>query len=88
MERWDAMFTARLRSHISSCPYGMPLLQESGYALAVLATFTRGRFNLGDALYDVAKNAVCRLASSLAEETKDSDLAFVGVSPGCWRWSE
>jgi NAD(P)-dependent dehydrogenase (short-subunit alcohol dehydrogenase family) len=82
------MFTAGLRSHISSCPYGMPLFQESGYALAVRTTFTRCRFNLGNAFYNVAKNAVCRLVSALAEETKDSDLAFVGVSPGCWRWSE
>jgi NAD(P)-dependent dehydrogenase (short-subunit alcohol dehydrogenase family) len=34
--------------------------------------------------YDVAKNAVCRLVSALAGETKDSDVAVVGVSPG-WR---
>jgi NAD(P)-dependent dehydrogenase (short-subunit alcohol dehydrogenase family) len=60
----------------------MPLLEESGYGLAVLTTFTRERRYLGKAFYDVAKNAVCRLVSALAEEKKDSDLAFVGVSPG------
>jgi NAD(P)-dependent dehydrogenase (short-subunit alcohol dehydrogenase family) len=82
MDRWDGMFAAGLRSHFSSCLYGLPLLQESGYGLAVLTTFTRGRRYLGNAFYDVAKNAVCRLVSALAEETKDSDLAIVGVSPG------
>jgi NAD(P)-dependent dehydrogenase (short-subunit alcohol dehydrogenase family) len=82
MERWDGMFTAGRRSHFSSCLYAMPLLEESGYGLAVLTTFTRGRRYLGNAFYDVAKNAVCRLVSALAEEKKDSDLAFVGVSPG------
>ena len=82
MDRWDGMFTAGLRSHFSTCLYGLPLLQESGYGLAVLTTFTRGRHYLGNAFYDVAKNAVCRLVSALADETKDSDLAIVGVSPG------
>jgi NAD(P)-dependent dehydrogenase (short-subunit alcohol dehydrogenase family) len=82
MDRWDGMFTAGLRSHFSTCLYGFPLLQESGHGLAVLTTFTRGRRYLGNAFYDVAKNAVCRLVSALADETKESDLAIVGVSPG------
>jgi len=82
MDRWDGMFTSGLRSHFSSCLYGLPLLQESGHGLAVLTTFTRGRRYLGNAFYDVAKNAVCRLVSALADETKDSDVAIVGVSPG------
>ncbi len=82
MDRWDGMFTAGLRSHLSTCLFGMPLLREAGYGLAVLTTFTRGRRYLGNVFYDVAKNAVCRLVTALAEETKDTDLAVVGVSPG------
>jgi NAD(P)-dependent dehydrogenase (short-subunit alcohol dehydrogenase family) len=65
-----------------TCLYGLPLLADTGYGLAVLTTFTRGRRYLGNVFYDVAKNAVCRLVSALAEEAKDSDLAIVGVSPG------
>ena len=82
MERWDGMFTAGLRSHLATCLYGLPLLRETGYGLVVLTTFTRGRRYLGNVFYDVAKNAVCRLVTGLAEETKDTDLAIVGVSPG------
>lgn len=82
MARWDGMFTAGLRSHLATCLFGLPLLQDTGYALAVLTTFTRGRRYLGNVFYDVAKNAVCRLVTALAEETKDTDLAVVGVSPG------
>jgi NAD(P)-dependent dehydrogenase (short-subunit alcohol dehydrogenase family) len=82
MDRWDGMFTAGLRSHLATCLFGMPLLQEAGYGLAVLTTFTRGRRYLGNVFYDVAKNAVCRLVTALAEETRDTDLAVVGVSPG------
>jgi NAD(P)-dependent dehydrogenase (short-subunit alcohol dehydrogenase family) len=82
MDRWDGMFTAGLRSHLATCLFGIPLLQEAGYGLAVLTTFTRGSRYLGNVFYDVAKNAVCRLVTALAEETKDTDLAVVGVSPG------
>jgi NAD(P)-dependent dehydrogenase (short-subunit alcohol dehydrogenase family) len=82
MDRWDGMFNAGLRSHLSTCLYGMPLLHETGCALTVLTTFTRGQRYLGNVFYDVAKNAVCRLVSALAEESRDTDLAFVGVSPG------
>lgn len=82
MERWDGMFAAGLRSHLSTCLFGMPLLQATGHGLAVLTTFTRGRRYLGNVFYDVAKNAVCRLVSALAEETRETDLAVVGLSPG------
>lgn len=82
MDRWDGMFTAGLRSHFSSCLYGLPLLQESGYGLCVLTTFTRGRRYLGNAFYDVAKNGVCRLVAALAEEARESDVAIIALSPG------
>jgi NAD(P)-dependent dehydrogenase (short-subunit alcohol dehydrogenase family) len=82
MDRWDGMFAAGLRSHMATCLFGFPLLREAGYGLAVLTTFTRGRRYLGNVFYDVAKNATCRLVSALAEETKDTDLAVIGVSPG------
>lgn len=82
MDRWDGMFTAGLRSHLSSCLFGMPLLRSAGYGLAVLTTFTRGRRYLGNVFYDVSKNAVCRLVTALGEETKETDVAVVGVSPG------
>lgn len=82
MDRWDGMFTAGLRSHMATCLFGMPLLREAGYGLAVLTTFTRGRRYLGNVFYDVAKNAVCRLVTALADETRDTDLAVVGLSPG------
>jgi hypothetical protein len=55
---------------------------DAGYGLAVPTTFTRGRRYLGNVFCDVAKNAVCRLVTALAEEIKDTDLAIVGVSPG------
>jgi len=82
MDRWEGMFTAGLRSHMATCLFGLPLLREAGYGLAVLTTFTRGRRYLGNVFYDVAKNAVCRLVSALAEDLRESDIAVIGLSPG------
>jgi NAD(P)-dependent dehydrogenase (short-subunit alcohol dehydrogenase family) len=82
MARWDGMFTSRLRAHISSCMYGIPLMLGAGQGLVVLTTFTRGRRYLGNVFYDVAKNAVCRLASGLADDLGDREIAVIALSPG------
>ena len=82
MDRWDGMFTAGLRSHLATCLFGLPLLRETGYGLAVLTTFTRGRHYLGNVFYDVAKNAVCRLVTALAEETRENGPGRCGRVAG------
>lgn len=82
MSRWDGMFTSGLRAHISSCRYGLPLMLPAGQGLVVLTTFTRGRRYLGNVFYDVAKNAVCRLASGLAADLGDREIAVIALSPG------
>lgn len=76
------MFTAGLHPRLATCRYGLPLVRETGYRLAVLTTFTRGRRYLGNVFSDVAHNAVSRLVTGLAEETQDTGRAIVGVSPG------
>jgi NAD(P)-dependent dehydrogenase (short-subunit alcohol dehydrogenase family) len=82
MERWEGMFTAGLRAHLVTCRFALPAMVERGRGLIVLTTFTNGRRYLGNLFYDVAKNGVCRMASGLAEELKDTDLAAVALSPG------
>lgn len=82
MDRWDGMFNAGLRSQLATCLFGLPLMLERRRGLVVLTTFTRGRHYLGHVFYDVAKNAVCRLASALAHELEETDVAVVALSPG------
>src|ERR1022692_4906017 len=53
-----------------------------GSGLIALTTFTMGRRYLGNVFYDVAKNGVCRLASALAEEVKETDISVVALTPG------
>jgi NAD(P)-dependent dehydrogenase (short-subunit alcohol dehydrogenase family) len=81
-ERWDGMFTSGLRSHMTTCLHGLPAMVNAGNGLVVLTTFTRGRRYLGNVFYDVAKNGVCRMASALAEDLGDRDIAVIGLSPG------
>jgi NAD(P)-dependent dehydrogenase (short-subunit alcohol dehydrogenase family) len=82
MQRWDGMFTAGLRAHLVTCRFGLPLMLPYPGGLVVLTTFTQGKRYLGNVFYDVAKNAVCRMASGLAEELADHEIAVVALSPG------
>jgi NAD(P)-dependent dehydrogenase (short-subunit alcohol dehydrogenase family) len=82
MQRWDGMFTAGLRAHLVTCRYGLPLMLPRRQGLVVLTTFTQGRRYLGNVFYDVAKNAVCRLAAGLAKELDDYEIAAIALTPG------
>jgi NAD(P)-dependent dehydrogenase (short-subunit alcohol dehydrogenase family) len=82
MDRWEGMFTAGLRAHLVTCRFGLPLMVEQDQGLVVLTTFTMGRRYLGNLFYDVAKNAICRMAQGLAHEMTDREVAVIALSPG------
>jgi NAD(P)-dependent dehydrogenase (short-subunit alcohol dehydrogenase family) len=82
MQRWDGMFTAGLRAHLVTCRFGLPLMLPHPGGLVALTTFTQGKRYLGNVFYDVAKNAVCRMARGLAEELASHEIAVVALSPG------
>jgi NAD(P)-dependent dehydrogenase (short-subunit alcohol dehydrogenase family) len=82
MRRWDGMFTAGLRAHLVTCRFGIPVMLPQRGGLVILTTFTQGQRYLGNVFYDVAKNAVCRMARGLAQELADYEIAVVALSPG------
>jgi NAD(P)-dependent dehydrogenase (short-subunit alcohol dehydrogenase family) len=82
MARWDGMFTAGLRSHLATCRFGLPAMLEQKAGLIVLTTFAMGRRYLGHLFYDLAKNAVSRMAAGLAQELDDTGVTVVALSPG------
>lgn len=82
MQRWEGMFTAGLRAHLVTCRFGLPLMLPHPGGLVVLTTFTQGTRYVGNVFYDVAKNAVCRMAFGLAAELADREIAVVALSPG------
>nr|WP_245302681.1 SDR family NAD(P)-dependent oxidoreductase [Symbiobacterium terraclitae] len=82
---WDTMFVAGVRAHIVASKHAIPLMLRQGSGLIVTTTFSdQGKYT-GDFWYDLAKNALNRLAFAMAQELKPHSVASVGVSPGFMR---
>jgi len=84
--RWDAMFTAGVRAHLVTSQLAAPLLLARSATdrpglIASTVAWAFGR-PLGNAVYDVAKAALVRLAYVMAEELRPYRVAAVAVTPG------
>jgi NAD(P)-dependent dehydrogenase (short-subunit alcohol dehydrogenase family) len=76
------MFDAGVRAHFVASRLAAPLLLRARRGLVVNTSFGLGGKYLGSLLYDVAKNAVDRLAFAMAEELRPYGVAAVSVHPG------
>ncbi|MGR3762872.1 SDR family NAD(P)-dependent oxidoreductase [Rossellomorea sp. NS-SX7] len=82
---WDKMFTAGVRAQLATNHYAIPLLSENPEALIVHTTFwDEGKYS-GQFYYDLAKNALVRMAYGLSEELREEGIAVLAVSPGFMR---
>ncbi|TMC10668.1 MAG: SDR family NAD(P)-dependent oxidoreductase [Chloroflexi bacterium] len=87
--RWDAMFTAGVRAHLVMAQLAAPLLlartavDRPGLVASTIA-WAFGR-PLGNAVYDVAKAALVRLAYVMGEELRPHRVAAVAIAPGFMR---
>ncbi|MCC5803964.1 SDR family NAD(P)-dependent oxidoreductase [Rossellomorea vietnamensis] len=85
LENWDTMFTAGVRAQLATNHFAIPLLRENKDALIVHTTFwDEGKYT-GQFYYDLAKNALVRMAYGLSEELKEDGIAVMAVSPGFMR---
>lgn len=85
LENWDTMFTAGVRAQLATNHFAIPLLRENKEALIVHTTFwDEGKYT-GQFYYDLAKNALIRMAYGLSEELKKDGIAVMAVSPGFMR---
>ena len=83
--RWEGMFTAGVRAHFVASQHAARLMIPQCRGLIVNTTFwDRGKC-LSNLPYDLAKNAVNRLAYDVALELRESGIAAVAVSPGWMR---
>jgi NAD(P)-dependent dehydrogenase (short-subunit alcohol dehydrogenase family) len=87
--RWDAMFTAGVRAHLVMAQLGAPLMlgRAAGDRPGLIAStiaWAYGR-HLGNAVYDVAKSSLVRLATVMGEELRQHRVAAVAVAPGFMR---
>lgn len=85
LENWDTMFTAGVRAQLATNHFAIPLLLENKQALIVHTTFwDHGKYT-GQFYYDLAKNALVRMAYGLSIELKEDNIAVLAVSPGFMR---
>ena len=85
LENWDTMFTAGVRAQLATNHFAIPLLRENKEALIIHTTFwDQGKYT-GQFYYDLAKNALVRMAYGLSEELKEDRIAVLAVSPGFMR---
>lgn len=82
---WHNMFEAGVRAALISSQFAAPLMLPRRQGLIVNITFyDRGKF-VGNLFYDLAKNALCRLAFGMAEDLRPHGVAAVALSPGWMR---
>ncbi|MCR8849375.1 SDR family NAD(P)-dependent oxidoreductase [Rossellomorea sp. SC111] len=85
LENWDTMFTAGVRAQLATNHFAIPLLRENKDAIIIHTTFyDKGKYT-GQFYYDLAKNALVRMAYGLSEELKEGGIAVMAVSPGFMR---
>ncbi len=82
---WDAMFHGGVRAQLATNHYAIPLMREQQAGLIVHTTFHCDDQYLSTFYYDLAKNAINRMAFGLVQELKDDGIAVVAVSPGWMR---
>lgn len=82
---WDLMMKAGPRAHLVASRSAIPLMLEHSGGLIVTTTFyDQGKYT-GNFWYDLAKNALNRLAFAMAQELKSHGIASLAVSPGFMR---
>lgn len=88
LAEWNGMFTASVRAHLMASRRAVPLMlpQKKGLIVSTTATLDgTGRAYLGNLLYDLSKNAVCRMAWGMAHELREHGIASVALAPGFMR---
>lgn len=79
---WDDMHSVGVRSNYVASVFAAQMMLERNSGLIVSISFYSGRKYYGNVAYGVAKAAVDRLASDMAEELKPYGIASVSLYPG------
>ena len=86
LHQWDGMFTAGVRAHLTASRLAVPLMlpQRRGLIVSTTANLEALPY-LRNLFYDLAKNAVARLAWAMAQELREHGIAALAVAPGFMR---
>ena len=86
LHQWDGMFAAGVRAHLTASRLAVPLMlpQRRGLIVSTTANLDALPY-LRNLFYDLAKNAIARLAWALAQELREHGIAALAVAPGFMR---
>jgi NAD(P)-dependent dehydrogenase (short-subunit alcohol dehydrogenase family) len=85
INHWDTMFTAGVRAQLATNYFAIPLLREQKQGLIVHTTFWDEYKYAGTFYYDLAKNALTRMAYGLSIDLKQDNIPVIALSPGWMR---
>ncbi|MGW4768509.1 SDR family NAD(P)-dependent oxidoreductase [Nocardia sp. NPDC004278] len=80
-EAWDETFDIGVRSHYAASFFAAPLLIESAGLIANISSPGAERY-MHNAVYGVAKAALDRLTSDMADDLADTNVTVVSLWPG------
>lgn len=82
LRHWSGMFETGVRAHLVASRLAVPLMLPNQRGLIVHTTaWDRDKY-LGNLFYDLAKNAVSRMAFGMARELEPHHVAVVALAPG------
>lgn len=85
LQHWENMFQAGVRAQLVTNYYVLPLMRKQQNGLIIHTTFWDHWKYTGNFYYDLAKNALARMAFGLAEDLKKDPITVLAVSPGWMR---
>jgi NAD(P)-dependent dehydrogenase (short-subunit alcohol dehydrogenase family) len=83
LKNWDTMFTAGVRAQLATNHFAIPLLRENKRALIIHTTFWDEDKYTGQFYYDLAKNALIRMAYGLSIELKQKSKTYLQTCVPC-----
>ena len=81
-ERWDGMFVAGVRAHVTASRCAAPLMLSRRRGLIVSTVAWAFDKYLGNLVYDMAKAATIRMTFGMAEELRPHGVVAVALAPG------
>jgi NAD(P)-dependent dehydrogenase (short-subunit alcohol dehydrogenase family) len=83
---WHNMFDAGVRAQLMTNYYAIPLMRKTNSRGLIIHTTFWDRYRyMGHFYYDLAKNALVRMAYGLSNELKEDKIAVIPLSPGWMR---
>lgn len=86
--RWEAMFDAGARAHFTASRLAAPMMVAQKSGLIVNISFWAAQKHMANVIYGASKAATDKLATDMAHELREYNVAAVSLYPGLVRTEE